>query len=138
MRVELILFDVVGKSVHARVLLRGFFLGWQGAILYCGHKLFFCFYANNWHLLYCGHSVLNSTFECFAAVQKGRSIFDWRKVIYLSRLASSIIRRTKSATLIPSRLASTCSHFICGSVKSIDRFMGVIHSTLLEPCQGVL
>lgn len=90
------------------------------------------------HLKSLSHSGMCKIFYFYAFVRTVRGSLDLHKVIYLSRLASSIIRRTKSATLIPSRLASACSHFICGSVKSMDRFMGVIYSTLLEPCQGAL
>lgn len=57
------------------------------------------------------------------------------RLYYLSRRTSSTMRLTRSATVMPSRLASACSHFICGSVKSMERFMGVTHSTLVEPCQ---
>lgn len=61
-------------------------------------------------------------------------------VIYPSRLASSIIRRTTSATLSPSRLASWASHLSWGSVKAMERRVFMFHpnSTPKTACQGAL
>lgn len=76
----------------------------------------------------------------FPTARRGINLAIYTNSTHFISLASSIIRRTTSATLSPSRLASWASHLSWGSVKAMERRVFMFHSnsTPLGVCQGAL